>query len=145
MPDDSIAAQCDQRTNAGRLAQRYANDIFTMGQEFQASIAGFGVNKPARFVVGIADVVPRLIAFRLLEPVRSFRRAWPVHRSSSPLKAPRCDARSRIGLRRCHLDEPQGRVRSTRCDHSFRPPQAVRLNEVKIWQRRRVGLQPLHG
>lgn len=55
-------------TEAGRLAQRYANDIFTMGQEFQAAIQGFGVSKPARFVVGIADVVPRLIAFRLLEP-----------------------------------------------------------------------------
>ncbi len=55
-------------TDAGRLAQRYANDIFTLGQEFQAAMAGACVSKAARFVVGIADMVPRLIAFRLLEP-----------------------------------------------------------------------------
>jgi LysR family transcriptional activator of nhaA len=55
-------------TEAGRLAQRYANDIFALGQEFQAAIEGLGVSKAARFVVGVADVVPRLIAFRLLEP-----------------------------------------------------------------------------
>ncbi len=55
-------------TDAGRLAQRYANHIFTLGQEFQAAIQGAGISKSARFTVGIADVVPRLIAFRLLEP-----------------------------------------------------------------------------
>lgn len=55
-------------TDAGRLAQRYANDIFTLGQEFQAALEGVGAGKAARLVVGIADVVPRLIAFRLLEP-----------------------------------------------------------------------------
>lgn len=56
-------------TDAGRLAQRYANDIFTLGQEFQAAINGVGISKPARFLVGVVDVVPRLIAFRVLEPV----------------------------------------------------------------------------
>lgn len=55
-------------TDAGRLAQRYANHIFTLGQEFQAAIAGFSSGKAARFTVGITDSIPRLIAFRLLEP-----------------------------------------------------------------------------
>lgn len=55
-------------TSAGRLAQRYANHIFTLGQEFQAAIGGVSFSKAARFTVGIADVVPRLIAFQLLEP-----------------------------------------------------------------------------
>jgi LysR family transcriptional activator of nhaA len=55
-------------TEAGRLAQRYANHIFTLGQEFQAAIRGFTASKVARFTVGIVDAIPRLISFRLLEP-----------------------------------------------------------------------------
>ncbi len=55
-------------TEAGRLAQRYANHIFTLGQEFQASIRGVAASKVARFAVGITDAIPRLISFRLLEP-----------------------------------------------------------------------------
>lgn len=55
-------------TEAGHLAQRYANHIFTLGQEFQAAIGGLSSSKAARFTVGIADAIPRLISFRLLEP-----------------------------------------------------------------------------
>lgn len=55
-------------TDAGRIAQRYANHIFTLGQEFQAAMRGVAVRKVARFNVGITDAIPRLISFRLLEP-----------------------------------------------------------------------------
>lgn len=55
-------------TAAGRLAYRYANEIFLLGREFQAAIGGTAVGKAARLVVGVADQVPRLIVFRLLEP-----------------------------------------------------------------------------
>lgn len=58
-------------TDAGRLAQRYANHIFTLGQEFQAAIEGVGREKAARFTVGLSSLVPRLLAFRLLEPALS--------------------------------------------------------------------------
>lgn len=56
-------------TDAGLIARRYANHIFTLGQEFQAAFAGAAHNKAARFCVGIADAIPRHLAFRLLEPV----------------------------------------------------------------------------
>ncbi len=55
-------------TEAGRLAERYASEIFTLGQEFQATIGGLSEGRAARLTVGVADVVPRLIVFRLLEP-----------------------------------------------------------------------------
>ena len=57
-------------TDAGRLAYRYAEDIFTLGREFQDVLAGRPTGRPARLTVGITDAVPKLIAFRLLEPVR---------------------------------------------------------------------------
>lgn len=55
-------------TEAGRLAHRYANDIFALGQEFQAAMGTVGSARAARLAVGVADIVPRLVAFRLLEP-----------------------------------------------------------------------------
>lgn len=55
-------------TAAGRLAYRYANEIFLLGSEFQSAIGGTAVGKAARLAVGVADQVPRLIVFRLLEP-----------------------------------------------------------------------------
>jgi LysR family transcriptional activator of nhaA len=57
-------------TDAGRLAYRYAEEIFTLGREFQDVIAGRPTGRPTRLAVGIADAVPKLVAFRLLEAVR---------------------------------------------------------------------------
>jgi LysR family transcriptional regulator, transcriptional activator of nhaA len=62
-------------TDAGLIARRYANHIFTLGQEFQAAFAGAARTKEARFRVGITEVIPRQLAFRLLEPV--LRKATP--------------------------------------------------------------------
>ncbi len=58
-------------TNAGKLAYRYAEEIFALGREFQDVLAGQPSGRPARLAVGIADAVPKLIAFRLLESVLS--------------------------------------------------------------------------
>ena len=55
-------------TDTGRLAQQYASEIFTLGQELQATLSAVSRGKSARLTVGVADVVPRLITFRLLEP-----------------------------------------------------------------------------
>lgn len=55
-------------TDAGRLANRYAHDIFTLGQELRATLGSAGAARDARLAVGVADIVPRLVAFRLLEP-----------------------------------------------------------------------------
>lgn len=55
-------------TETGRLVYRYADEIFSLGRELTDMIKGHPTGKPLRFVVGIVDVVPKLIAKRLLEP-----------------------------------------------------------------------------
>lgn len=55
-------------TEVGQLVYRYADEIFTIGQELRDAVKGLPVGRPRRLVVGIADVVPKLIAYRLLEP-----------------------------------------------------------------------------
>lgn len=55
-------------TETGRMVYRYADEIFSLGRELTDTIKGRPTGKPMRFVVGIVDVVPKLIAKRLLEP-----------------------------------------------------------------------------
>jgi len=56
-------------TEAGRVAFRYADEIFTLGREFMDAIRGRPTSRPLPLAVGVADAVPKLIAYRLLEPV----------------------------------------------------------------------------
>jgi len=55
-------------TEAGSHVYRYADEIFTLGNELQESLSGRFTARVPKLVVGIADVVPKLIAQRLLEP-----------------------------------------------------------------------------
>ena len=55
-------------TETGRMVYRYADEIFSLGREMVDSVKGRPTGKPVRFVVGIVDVLPKLIAKRLLEP-----------------------------------------------------------------------------
>ncbi|MRG92892.1 transcriptional activator NhaR [Polyangium spumosum] len=55
-------------TEVGRVVFRYADDIFSLGRELLDTVKGRPTGRPLRFVVGIADVVPKHIAHRLLEP-----------------------------------------------------------------------------
>lgn len=55
-------------TDSGRLAFDYADEIFTLGKEFQESLKGIGTDRPARLRVGISDVLPKLVSHRLLAP-----------------------------------------------------------------------------
>ncbi|HEX6085674.1 MAG TPA: LysR family transcriptional regulator [Thermoanaerobaculia bacterium] len=63
-------------TEMGRVAFKYADEIFSLGKELRETFRGRPSGKPPRLVVGIADVVPKLIAFRLIEP--AFRMAPKV-------------------------------------------------------------------
>lgn len=55
-------------TEAGRTAFDYANDIFLLGSELQDVLQNRPEGRPLRFTVGITNVIPKLIAHRLLEP-----------------------------------------------------------------------------
>lgn len=56
-------------TETGHIVFRYAEEIFSVGHELIDVLRGRPRGRPARFLVGVADVVPKWIAFRVLEPV----------------------------------------------------------------------------
>ncbi len=55
-------------TEVGRLAYRYANEIFSLGRELTDVLKGRPAGRPVRLVVGVSDGLPKLIAYRLLQP-----------------------------------------------------------------------------
>jgi LysR family transcriptional activator of nhaA len=54
-------------TDVGRTVYRYADEIFTLGRELQEAVKG-RVTHPARLAVGVTMVVPKLVAYQILEP-----------------------------------------------------------------------------
>jgi LysR family transcriptional activator of nhaA len=63
-------------SDVGRVVYRYAEEIFALGQEMTDALRGRPGGRPLRLVVGIADVVPKLVTHRLLEI--ALRLATPV-------------------------------------------------------------------
>ncbi len=55
-------------TDAGVQVYRYADEIFALGRELQSTVMRGGAGRPVRFVVGVADVLSKLIAYRLISP-----------------------------------------------------------------------------
>ncbi len=55
-------------TDVGRVAFRYADEIFSLGQEFLDTVKGRETGRPIRLVVGIAHVLSTSIVNRMLEP-----------------------------------------------------------------------------
>lgn len=55
-------------TETGRVVYRYAEEIFTLGREMVETVRGRTTGQPLRLDVGVADVVPKLVVRRLLQP-----------------------------------------------------------------------------
>src|SRR5689334_3645625 len=55
-------------TEVGQIVFRYADEIFRLGGELQETLAGRPTGRPVRFSVGVSDAMPKLLAYRLLEP-----------------------------------------------------------------------------
>ena len=64
-------------TDMGRLVFRYADEIFSIGRELMDTVKDRPTGRPLRFTVGIADAVPKLIAYRLIEA--ALKLPEPVH------------------------------------------------------------------
>ncbi len=60
-------------TDSGRIAFRYADEIFSLGQEFQDTLKGRSSGQPLRLVVGVSDVIAKSIVHRMLEPAFELR------------------------------------------------------------------------
>ncbi|HVT95810.1 MAG TPA: transcriptional activator NhaR [Bryobacteraceae bacterium] len=63
-------------TEVGQVVFRYAEEIFALGRELQDVLKGSPPGRPLRLTVGISDMVPKLIAYRVLEP--SLKMSQPV-------------------------------------------------------------------
>lgn len=57
-----------QLTETGKTVYRYADEIFSLGREMVDTLKGHPIGKPVRFIVGVVDVMPKMMARRLLEP-----------------------------------------------------------------------------
>jgi LysR family transcriptional activator of nhaA len=63
-------------TEMGRIVFSYAEEIFALGQELMNTVKDRPTGRPLRLVVGVVDVVPKMIAHWLIEP--AFRLRNPV-------------------------------------------------------------------
>ena len=57
-----------EMTETGRLVLSYADEIFSLGGELEEMVRNLPSGRPLIFKVGVADVVPKSIAYRLLAP-----------------------------------------------------------------------------
>ncbi|HVJ16530.1 MAG TPA: transcriptional activator NhaR [Polyangiaceae bacterium] len=55
-------------TDAGRVTQEYADEIFSLGQQLLDVLGGKQEPRRTRLVVGVTDSLPKLVVYHLLEP-----------------------------------------------------------------------------
>jgi len=60
-------------TDAGQTVYRYADEIFALGSELMDVLKGRPRNRPLPLIVGVSDLIPKLIAYRILEPALSLK------------------------------------------------------------------------
>jgi LysR family transcriptional activator of nhaA len=72
-------------TDVGQVVYRYADEIFRVGRELQDTIRDRPTGSPLRFSVGVADAVPKLIAYHLLQPaMRLPQKIYLICREDKP-------------------------------------------------------------
>lgn len=55
-------------TEMGKTVLEYAEDIFSLGGELMDTVRGSSSHRPLRLIVGIADVLPKSVVYKLLKP-----------------------------------------------------------------------------
>ncbi len=65
-------------TEVGQMVYRYAEEIFSLGQELQDVLKGRPRGRPMQLQVGISDLVPKLIAYRILRPALEMEEAVQI-------------------------------------------------------------------
>jgi LysR family transcriptional activator of nhaA len=73
-------------TELGRIAYAYAEEIFPRGLELASVVRGERTRGRRSVTIGVADVVPKLIAFRVLEPLLGGDSPFHVICHEGPLK-----------------------------------------------------------
>ncbi len=65
-----------QLTDAGQRVLRYAQEIFSLGEELLAGVEEHSAQRPLHLQLGIADSIPKLVVYRIFKPVLQL--AFPV-------------------------------------------------------------------
>ncbi len=58
-------------TDTGQVAYRYADEIFSLGRELAEVLGGEATHRELSLTVGVPDVLPKLVVYRLLESALS--------------------------------------------------------------------------
>lgn len=56
-------------TDSGQMVFRYAEEIFSLGNELADAIRGRPTDQSLKLLVGVPDVLPKLVTYRILKPV----------------------------------------------------------------------------
>jgi LysR family transcriptional activator of nhaA len=64
-------------TDVGQTVFQYADEIFSIGREMQDTLKDRPRGRPLRLQVGVSDLLPKLITYRILEP--ALKMPQPVH------------------------------------------------------------------
>jgi LysR family transcriptional activator of nhaA len=70
-------------TEAGKVTLQYADEIFSLGQELQQTLRGQPSGRRLKVMVGVTDVLPKLIVHHLIEPALQANRVHIVCREGS--------------------------------------------------------------
>jgi LysR family transcriptional activator of nhaA len=65
-------------TETGKLVFRYADEIFSLGQEMLGTLKGRPEGRLARVNVGVIDVMPKLVAYQLIEPALKLTEVYRI-------------------------------------------------------------------
>ena len=65
-------------TEEGQLALRYAEEIFGLGRELLDALRDNVSDRPLKMIVGVTYVIPKLIAYELLQPALSLEQGLAV-------------------------------------------------------------------
>ncbi|MFO0566701.1 MAG: transcriptional activator NhaR [Polyangiaceae bacterium] len=55
-------------TDLGQIVFRHADEIFGIGRDLLDAVKGRSTGRLAKLVVGVSDVLPKLVVYRMLEP-----------------------------------------------------------------------------
>jgi LysR family transcriptional activator of nhaA len=58
-----------QLTDTGRIVFHYAEEIFALGRDLGNTLKGLPTGKALRLSIGITDALPKLVVYRLMQPV----------------------------------------------------------------------------
>lgn len=65
-------------TDTGKVVFGYADEIFSLGQEMLGALKGRPEGRMARLTVGITDVIPKLVAYQLIEPAFKLKNSYRI-------------------------------------------------------------------